>query len=206
MLSTALDSPKNNFGSVLVNEAFVKKFIPSGLDPSAQHLDDNGQPNGRTRIVGVVSGVRQNLMERSLPEMDYLITEIPQKAASSILSSENLFVRTSGDPKAIIPEIRQVFRQIDPTLPLREPRTMTEIISDQIVMQRMESHLFGTLSTLALLLAVVGLYGLISHEVEANSRDIGVRMALGASRGSVLRLVAGRVTSLLCMGIGVGLS
>jgi ABC-type antimicrobial peptide transport system permease subunit len=100
--------------------------------------------------------------------------------------------------------LRQVFHDIDPTLPFRTPLTMEEIIAEQLVMERLESWLFGIFAGLAVLLAVVGLYGLISHEVEMGTRDIGVRMALGATRSGVFQLVLRRVSILLAMGIGVG--
>ena len=204
MLSPALDPFSNKAGTIVVNQAFVKKFIPSSLDPVGQHLDDNDKADQKTGIVGVVTDVRQDLMESTLPEMDYLDAELPLDNASSFLMQNNLLVRTAGDPQAVISSLRRVFHDIDPTLPSRAPETLDEIIGDQLVMQRMESWLFGIFAALALLLAVIGLYGLISHEVEMGTRDIGVRMALGATRGSVFALVLRRVAILLTIGIGTG--
>ena len=206
MLSESLDKSTNKYGTMVVNQAFVRKFLRNGSDAIGQHLNDNDKPDERTEIVGEVTNIRQNLMDNSLPEMDYLVTELSPKDFASIGMTLYLIVRTSGDPKAVIPELRDVFRQVDPTLPFRAPETMEEIIADQLVMQRMESWLFGIFATLALLLAVVGLYGLISHEVEMGTRDIGVRMALGATRGSVFALVLRRVAILLAAGIVAGMA
>lgn len=204
-MSSTLDVSTNKAGTIVVNQAFVKKFIPAGLSAVGQHLDDSDKADEKTGIVGVVTNVRQNLRENPLPEMDYLITEIPPQQRTGMAIMASLLVRTSGAPKAVIPGLREVFHQIDSTLPFRAPETMEEIVSDRLVMQRMESWLFGIFAALALLLAVVGLYGLISHEVEMGTRDIGVRMALGATRSSVFALVLRRVAILLAVGIGAGL-
>jgi putative ABC transport system permease protein len=205
MLSPLLDLPTNKASSIVVNQAFVKKFIPAGLDPVGQHLDDSDKAEEKTQIVGVVGDVRQDLAESPLPEMDYLYTSLPAQY-SAILMRASLVVNTAGDPKSLIPAVRDVFHQIDPTLPFRSPETIDEIVADQLVMQRMESWLFGIFAFLALLLAVVGLYGLISHEVELRTRDIGIRMALGATRGEVFGLVLRRVSLLLVIGITTGLA
>lgn len=206
MLSPGLDKATNKAGTIVVNQAFVKKFIPKGLNPIGQHLDDNDKADEKTGIVGVVTDVRQNLTDEPMPEMDSLLWEIPPKDRASFLMSTNLVIRTTGDPKSVIPELRSIFHQIDPTLPFRAPVTMNEIISDQLVMQRMEGWLFSIFAGLAVLLAIIGLYGLISHEVELGRRDIGVRMALGASRSNVLRAVMSRVLILTSAGVAIGLA
>lgn len=203
MLSPGRDLSTNKAATILVNQAFVKKFMPAGLNPVGQHLDDSDKADEKTQIVGEVSNIRQDLTQPPMPEMDYLDTEIPSQF-SAILMNSNLLVRTAGDPHAVIPALRTVFHQIDPTLPFRTPETIDEIVADQLVMQRMESWLFGIFASLAVLLAVVGLYGLISHEVEMGTRDIGIRMALGASRGTVFSLILRRVAILLGLGLAAG--
>ena len=204
MLSPGLDVPANKAATIVVNQAFVKKFMPAGLNPVGQHLDDNDKADEKTRIVGEVTNVRQDLMQPTMPEMDYLYTELPPQY-SALLMRSNLVVRTWGDPQSVIPGLRTVFQQIDPTLPFRAPETMDEILSEQLVLQRMETWLFGIFAALAVLLALVGLYGLISHEVEMGTRDIGIRMALGAPRGIILTGVLRRVSWLLVAGLSVGL-
>ena len=204
-LSPAIDLPTNKSTAIVVNEAFVKKFVPSHLDPVGQHLDDSDDTDHKSGIVGVVTDVRQNLMEAPLPEMDVLLSSVPAKYSGLLLMSTNLVVRTAADPKKIIPQLRSIFHDIDPTLPFRTPKTMEEIIGDQLVMQRMESWLFGIFAGLAVLLAVVGIYGLISHEVETGTREIGIRMALGASRLGVFARGMRRISVLLSLGMVVGL-
>ena len=204
LLSPGLDVPTNKAATIVVNQAFVKKFMPAGMNPVGQHLDDSDKADEKTQIVGEATSVRQDLMQPPMPEMDYLDSEIPIEYNAMLMRS-NLVVRTWGDPKSVIPELREAFHQIDPTLPFREPETMDEIVADQLVMQRMETWLFGIFSSLAVLLAVVGLYGLISHEVELSTRAIGIRIALGATRGGVFSLILRRVAILLAIGIAAGL-
>lgn len=205
MLSPDIDVSSNKAGTIVVNQAFAKKFIPKGLDPVGQHIDDSEKADEKTGIVGVVTDVRQNLTDYPQPEMDYLDNELPLQYQAALLMSSYLVVHTAGDPKAVISSLRNIFHQIDPTLPFRAPETMDEIISDQLVMQRMESWLFGIFAGLAVLLAVIGLYGLISHEVELGTRDTGVRMALGASRAGVLLAIMRRVLVLTVAGVAIGL-
>jgi putative ABC transport system permease protein len=204
MLSPSLDLSTDKAPTVVVNQAFVKKFLAAGLNPVGQHLDDNDKADERTEIVGVVTSVRQDLLQPPMPEMDYLVSEVPEKYGAMLMRS-NLMIRTWGNPEAVIPGLREVFRQVDPTLPFRAPETMQEVVADQLVLQRMETWLFGIFASLAVLLAVVGLYGLISHEVEMGTRDIGIRMALGATRRGVSGLILRRVAILLGLGIAAGL-
>jgi len=115
-----------------------------------------------------------------------------------------LVVRTKGDPQAVYGELREAIHQVDPTVPFRTPETMGEIVLDQLNFQRMESWLFGGFAMLALLLAIVGIHGLLSHEVEQSTRDIGVRMALGATRANVVRTITTRAAAMVAIGIAAG--
>jgi predicted permease len=204
-LSPALDPSDNKAGTVLVNDAFVSKFIPAGLDPTAQRCDDEPKEEEWTRIVGVTGNIRQTLYEPTLAERDWLVDEIPAKDQADNLANMTLLVRTTGDPKQVISAARSVIHEIDPTVPFDEPRTMTEVVAETLVFERMESWLFGIFATLALALALVGLYGLVSHEVEQATRDIGVRMALGATRNRILSMVMSRVALMLAAGTAAGL-
>ena len=187
-----------------VNEAFVKKFIPAGLDPTAQRIDDNDKQEKWTRIVAVMGNVRQNIYEPPMAEADYLIDSVPVKDRADKLSGMSLVLRFDGDPGLIIPALRSAIHEVDPTVPFKNATTMAEVVSETLVFERMESWLFGIFAGLALLLALVGLYGLVSHEVEQSRRDIGVRMALGASRQRILGIVMRRVAWLLAAGTVAG--
>jgi ABC-type antimicrobial peptide transport system permease subunit len=106
----------------------------------------------------------------------------------------------------VIPALRNALHDVDATVPLADPRTMTEVISEQLAFERMEGWLFGIFASLALVLALVGLYGLVAHEVEQSTRDIGVRMALGATRDRILGMVMRRVAWMLGTGAIAGLA
>jgi predicted permease len=205
-LSAALDGPENKAPSVVVNEAFVRKFIPDGIDPVAQRMDSADKPEQWPRIVGVTSNVRQDIYEEPLAEVDLLIDSMPVKERIDALNGINLVIRYEGDPGAITPAVQQALHEVDPTVPFKTPTTMSEVIDTTLVMERMESLLFAIFASLALALALVGIYGLISHEVEQETREIGIRMALGAARERVLRMVLTRVAWMLTLGAAQGLA
>ena len=205
LLSPSLDRPENAAPTVVVNEAFVKKFIPAGLDATTQRIDDNADEKKWTRIIGVVGNVRQNLYEPPLAERDFLMNELPAQE-TPLLMNMALVVRFDGSAAFIVPALRSALHEIDPTVPFIQPRTMTQVVSETLVFERMESWLFGIFAGLALLLALVGLYGLLSHEVEQGTRDIGVRMALGATRGRILAATLARVSWMLCVGVVAGIA
>ncbi|MGP8252809.1 MAG: ABC transporter permease [Terracidiphilus sp.] len=204
LLSSSFDRPENAAPAIVVNQAFVGKFIPEGLDPTAQRIDDGAKAENRTRIVGVTSNVRQDLYETPLAERDFLIDELPSSEQPILAGAMWLVLRFDG-PASIDPALRAALHEVDPTVPFIEPRTMTQVVSETLVFERMEGWLFGIFAALALLLALVGLYGLVSHEVEQGARDIGVRMALGATRQHVLGMVLRRVAWMLGAGAVAGL-
>ena len=204
-LSPSIDRPEDKAPTVLVNEAFVSKFIPRGLDPTRQQIDFSAKQESWTRIVGVAGNVRQSLYDPPMPESDWLMDEIPSQYKADLMANMYLVVRTSADPNQVAGSIRSIINDLDPTVPFDRPRTMTEVVSETLVFERMEGWLFGIFASLALVLALVGLYGLVSHEVEQATRDIGVRMALGATRNRILGMVLGHVALMLLAGTAVGL-
>jgi FtsX-like permease family len=204
MLSPALDTPDNPSSSVVVNEAFRRKFFSGGGDPVGAHMDDTDPTMPKTGIVGMVSDVRQNLQAPPLAETDYLIDQIAAKDRLEYLANMTLVVRTSGDPLALVPALRRTLHDVDATVPFRTPETMAQVVSEDLVFERMQGWLFGIFAGFALLLAVVGLYGLINHEVELRTREIGVRMALGSTRGLVMGNILRRVAVLMVAGVGIG--
>jgi predicted permease len=206
MLSEGLDPWQNPAGTVIVNEAFKRKFFSNGGDPVGAHLDDNDKPELKTGIVGMVTDIQQDLRQPPLAEMDWLVSEFPPKDRLTYLTSMTLVVRSAVDPQQLVAPIREALHQIDPTIPFQTPETMAQVVSDSLVFERMENWLFGIFAGFALLLAVIGLYGLIQHEVELRTRDIGIRMALGATRGRVMAQILLRVTLLMTIGVALGWS
>jgi predicted permease len=203
-ISATLDRPGGT-PTVVVNEAFVKKFVPAGLDPTAQRIDSDPDPKDWTNIVGVVGNVRQNIYEPPMPEHDYLLDSMQVKDRADMLNGMDLVIRFDGDPGPIVSALRNALHEVDPTSPFKEAKTLSDVVSETLIFERMESWLFGIFAGLALALALVGLYGLLSHEVELGTRDIGLRMALGASRPQVVGMVLQRVSWMLGAGVGVGI-
>ena len=187
----------------VVNEAFAKKFLPDGVDPVGQYIGYPDDP-AKIQIIGLVRSIRQNIYQPPLAEMDFPITQMAAKDQKLWISRMQLVVRTSVDPNSIAPSLRRAFHEVDPGLPFRKPQTMFEVVSDVLIFERLENWLFGSFAALAVLLALVGLYGLISHEVELSTRDLGVKMALGATRMQVLISVYRRVGTMLLGGILAG--
>jgi predicted permease len=203
MLSPSLDRPDDKASSMVVNEALRRKFFPNGGDPVGAHIDDADKAEDKSGIVGVVNDIRQDLQSQPMPEMDWLIDAIPPKTRLDSLRNMFLMVRASGDPQALMPSLRGAIHDIDPSVPFRA-LAMDDVVKDQLTFERMESWLFGIFAAFALLLAVIGLYGLISHEVELRTREIGIRMALGSTRGSVMVQVLRRVALLILSGTTIG--
>jgi putative ABC transport system permease protein len=139
-----------------------------------------------------------------MPEIDTLISQFPNEARAEWTANMWLVIRTNTEPHSSVPSLRQVFHEVDSGLPLRQPETMQEMLGDGLVRQRLQNWLFGAFAFLAVLLAIAGLYGLSSHEVELSTHDIGMRLALGASRGHVLRRIYHRVGTMLLIGVTAG--
>jgi ABC-type antimicrobial peptide transport system permease subunit len=115
-----------------------------------------------------------------------------------------LMVRTTGDPQQVAAPIRVALHDLDASIPFQTPLTMAQVVSESLVFERMENWLFGIFAGLALLLALIGLYGLTAHEVELRTRDIGIRMALGSTRVQVVRQILTRVAALMLTGVAAG--
>lgn len=197
----------------VVNEAFVKKFIPPGRDPVGMEIGDNDQTdtmpdqaNPRILIVGVVRNLRQSIYRPPFPEIDFMIAQIPAAQSAFAIGSMNLVLRTSMAPESLVPALREAMKGVDATVPLRDPQPMDTVMADVMNFQRLENWLFGVFAGLAVLLAVVGLYGLISHEVELSTREIGIRLALGATRRAILDGIFRRVAWMLGIGMAIGLA
>ncbi|MFT4112648.1 ADOP family duplicated permease [Silvibacterium sp.] len=204
LLSPSLDKAENLSGTMVVNQAFQRKFFSHGGDPVGAHIDDAAKSEEKSSIVGVVTGVRQSLREPEMAEMDWLMDEIAPKDRLQSLSSMVLIVRSNRDVKALVPDLRNAMHEVDPTVPFKTPETMDEVVSESLTLDRLEGWLFGIFAAFALMLAVVGLYGLLNHEVETRTREIGVRMALGSTRVQVTRLVLGKVVLLMLSGLAIG--
>ncbi|MGH9805569.1 MAG: FtsX-like permease family protein, partial [Candidatus Acidiferrales bacterium] len=151
------------------------------------------------RVVGVVNTVRYASLDvdPSLPQMYFPL-------AQNVDSAPTLFVRTQGDPLALARPVAQAVQDIDPNQPVFDVRTMQEVIDDSVAPRRMNTVLLTFFSLLALSLASVGIYGVISYSVARRTSEIGIRMALGARPATILRMVLREGMAMALVGIVLG--
>ena len=181
----------------LVNEALARKFYPN-KNPLEQRIGGRPGGIGNIEIVGVVRDAKGATLREDIPPTVYL------PYLQYHFASMNFEVRTTGDPGALIPAIREAVRQVNPNLPLIDVKTQNEQVKQILARERrfaFSSTLFGGL---ALLLACIGLYGIMSFSVARRTNEIGIRMALGAKRGDVAGMVLREAFSLVLMGVVSG--
>lgn len=200
---TAQDTPDSRPVGI-VNEAWVKEFLTNKQDPLMQAFQQKDGNN--IAIVGVVGNVRQNATEPARPEIDFPFSRFSLKDQQNAGSfSVCLFVRTVVPPMSIVPQLRRALHDIAPAIAFQRPETMDDALSDVLVSNRMESWVFGIFACIAVLLTAVGIYGLLMQEVASHTRDIGVRMALGATRMQIVQKMLVRLSALLGIGLGAGI-
>jgi putative ABC transport system permease protein len=181
---------------VLVNEAAAERYWPNE-DPLRSRVRIGGVLR---QVVGVVADTRHfGLDQAPRPAMYFPSPQLP-------LRFTNLVVRTSGEPTALASSVRAAVAEIDPTLAIANVASMREVISDTVAAPRLITILLGVFALSALALAAIGLYGVMSYTVGQRRHEIGIRTALGAEAGDVVRWVVGRGMLLLVIGAAVGLT
>lgn len=181
----------------IVNETFARRHFP-GENPIGRTLI-TGMAQLPSQIVGVVADVRSTSLNTP-PEADYFLPALQRPEAFT-----NILVRTNSSPAAMLPVVREALRSVDPELPLLQPQPLSARVARTVADRKLALMLLGGFAVLALVLATLGVYSVMAHLVTVRTSEIGVRMALGASRGAVMRMVLRHGRRLTLIGIVAGI-
>jgi putative ABC transport system permease protein len=201
-LLTDADTERGPF-VVVVNQAMVRRYFPDG-SAMGKHVQIGATPTNQIpfmEIVGIVGDVKQSLATDPQAEM-YL--PIRQADAMLPIFSLSIVLRTQGDPRTEISSLRSAIHDLDPNQPVEKIRTMQENISSSVTEPRFRTVLLGIFAMSALLLSVIGLYGLMAYSVSQRVHEIGIRMTLGAQKRDVMWMIVGQGMLLTLLGVGIG--
>ncbi len=188
---------------VLINETLARRHFPNE-DPVGRKIVVRGRQRGNAppqpqEIVGVVSDVRHDGLDKE-PRAEYF-RPYSQASIGSIIFT----ARTAADPASLIPTLKARVWEVNPTQPIYAVETLDNLVFESLRARRFSLLLLSTFAALALALAIVGIYGVMSFATAQRTHEIGVRMALGAHRGNILRLILWQGTQLTLLGVGIGL-
>lgn len=184
---------------VVVNETFVRQFL-AGKDPIGQYYGYEAANPRQFQIVGVIKDSRVNDIREDVPPMSF------HSLSQNAIDVESLNVRTFGDPAQLVTQIRDAVRSVDPNLPIASSSTVAKVVNDGLWSYRLIAKLASIFGGLALALACLGLYGVMSYTVARRTAELGIRMALGASRTAVLSLILNNVLLVIGAGVVAGLA
>jgi putative ABC transport system permease protein len=186
----------------IIDEALARRFwpaYPAGLDPVGQRILIGGINKKPAEIVGIAAHVHEQLENSSWPESVYV--SLAQNAPPFAM----LAIRTTGDPLRFTKAVRDQVQTLDHDQPVALVRTMDDLVEEQVGQRRLLAILLGSFALVALLLALIGIYGIIAYSVAQRTQEMGIRRALGAQQSDILRLVVGQGFRLAFAGIAVGL-
>jgi len=192
-------------GVAIVNEAFARRFFPNEptlgqrIQPGPPGRIWRGQKLTSFEIVGIARNVKSAGLNAESEPTYYL------PAAQAPLQDMAILIRTQSDPTALVTAVRQTVWAIDPNQPITDVKTLERIVSDSIAQPRLNMFLMGLFGALAMILAAVGIYGLLSYVVTQRTQEMGIRMALGARAADVLKLVLKQGMTLAVIGEAIGL-
>ncbi len=187
----------------IINQAMAGRFWP-GQDALGKRFRFPAAADGEFTTPIEVVGITRNLKYITVGEdpVPYIYVPFRQEYTSGIV----LMVRTAGDPAGVLPMVRREIRALDAGLPIFNEQSLEQIIANSLFLPRAGAFLLGGFGLLALVLAAVGIYGVISYSVSQRTHEIGIRMALGAGRRHIVRMVLGQGLALVLLGLGIGMA
>ncbi|HEX6973826.1 MAG TPA: ABC transporter permease [Vicinamibacterales bacterium] len=192
---------------IFVNETTARTLFP-GDDPIGKRIQfsrSRGFEQPWRTIAGIVGDVRQRGLDTpARPEVYFPHAQFQHFSPNAQARSMVVVLKTAGDPSALAQAVRATVRELDPEVPAAQTRAMTTVIASSVRDRRLNMMLIGGFGVLALVLASVGLYGVLAFQVTERTREMGVRLALGASRGAVLRMIVGQGLRLVAIGLAAG--
>lgn len=180
----------------IINETLAKKYW-NGAEALGKRLRNGGDPNWST-VIGVVGSAREGEIAK-VPE-PHIYSSLPQQGGNRL----SLGLRIDGDPARVIPAVRQAIMRIEPAIPLDVVRPLSSFVDQSLATRRLTQILLGAFAVIAVFLAAVGIYGVMSLSVASRNREFGVRLAVGAEPGAVVRLVLREGATIAALGVGIG--
>jgi putative ABC transport system permease protein len=191
---------------VIINETAARRYWPND-NPIGQRILSGLDDDQWSTIIGVVGDVKHASLDADTnPETYYHYLQIPPEVMNLAEATMALAIRTGGDPSAAVSAVRRELRTLDPSQPIFNVHTMQDVLEGSVAQPRFRTFLVSTFAGLALVLATLGLYGVVAYSVSQRTTELGIRVALGAQPGSILKLVIFHAAGLAAIGLAIGMA